>query len=60
MKGVAVKLVRFLVAPLVESIVDHQDERSLLEGSEWTGDMNFRTGRFDCGTDPGGFYEDDL
>jgi hypothetical protein len=36
------------------------EERSLLEGSEFIGEFNFRTDSFDCGTDPGGFYEDDL
>jgi len=43
-----------LKAPAIDA------ERSLLEGSEFTGEMNFRTNQFDCGTDPGGFYEDDL
>ena len=37
-----------------------EDERSLLDGAELIGDLNFRTGEFDCGTDPGGYYEDDL
>ena len=36
------------------------EERSLLDGSELLGDMNCRTDHFDCGTDPGGFYEEDL
>jgi hypothetical protein len=36
------------------------EERSLLEGSEFIGELNFRTNQFDCGADPGGFYEDDL
>jgi hypothetical protein len=36
------------------------EERSLYEGSEMLGDMNFRTGEFDLGLDPGGLYEDDL
>ena len=43
-----------VVAPVMD------EERSLLEGSEFTGELNFRTNQFDCGTDPGGFYEDDL
>ncbi len=29
-------------------------------GSPSTGDYNFRVARFDCGTDPYGYYEDDL
>ena len=39
---------------------DSDEERSLYDGSEMIGDMNHRTGRMDCGQDPGGFYEDDL
>ena len=49
-----------LLAALAELFLSETNERSLLEGSELIGDMNFRTDRFDCGTDPGGFYEDDL
>jgi hypothetical protein len=29
-------------------------------GSPSTGDYNFRVDRFDCGTDPYGYYEDDV
>lgn len=36
------------------------DRRAYLEGSESIGDLNFRTGRMDCGTDAGGWYEDDI
>lgn len=32
----------------------------LLHGSPLIGDYNFRVDRFDCGTDPHGFYEEDL
>lgn len=49
-----------LLAKLVEVLLPDSDERSLLDGSELIGELNFRTDRFDCGTDPGGFYEDDL
>jgi hypothetical protein len=49
-----------LLAKLAEVLLSETNERSLLEGSELTGELNFRTDRFDCGTDPGGFYEDDL
>lgn len=49
-----------LLVALTEEFLMDSNERSLLEGSELIGDMNFRTDRFDCGTDPGGFYEDDL
>ncbi len=35
-------------------------ERPLSDGSEMIGDYNFRTSKMDCGTDPSGWYEDDL
>ena len=35
-------------------------ERPLSDGAEFSGDYNFRTGKMDCGTDPSGWYEDDL
>lgn len=54
------RMLRFLMAALADTLADDEDERSLLEGSAWTGDMNFRTGRFDCGMDPAGYYEEDL
>ena len=43
-----------LFAALAEAFIAETNERSLLEGSELIGDMNFRTDRFDCGTDPDG------
>lgn len=49
-----------LLAALVRALESDDAERSLLDGSELIGDFNFRTNQFDCGTDPGGFYEDDL
>lgn len=49
-----------LLSALINALIADDETRSLFEGSSLTGDMNFRTGRFDCGTDPGGFYEDDL
>ncbi len=45
---------------LLAALATDDEQRSLLEGSSLTGEMNFRTDRFDCGTDPAGFYEDDL
>ncbi len=51
------------ITTILECVVgsaDPAEERSLYDGSEMTGDMNFRTGEFDLGLDPGGFYEDDL
>lgn len=49
-----------LLAELARALDADDDERSLLDGSELIGDFNFRTNQFDCGTDPGGFYEGDL
>lgn len=40
--------------------VASEDERSLYDGSDMCGDLNFRTNRMDCGQDSGGLYEDDL
>lgn len=36
------------------------DERPLSEGSELFGEYNFRTGKLDAGTDPDGWYEEDM
>lgn len=49
-----------LLVRLLGALASDDEPRSLLEGSSLTGDMNFRTDQFDCGLDPGGFYEDDL
>ena len=35
-------------------------ERRLSDGSELMGEYNFRTGKMDCGSDPIGWYEDDV
>lgn len=53
------KFLSFLTA-VATALVSDDDERSLLDGSELIGDLNFRTDCFDCGTDPGGFDEEDL
>lgn len=39
---------------------DESDDRPLGEGSDRFGEHNFRSGRMDSGTDPDGWYEDDL
>ena len=49
-----------LASSIFRALDDADEERSLLDGSTLWGDMNFRTDAFDCGTDPGGFYEEDL
>lgn len=35
-------------------------DRAQGDGSDLTGDYNFRTRKYDNGTDPYGWYEDDL
>lgn len=54
------RILRFLLSLLQSGLREEEDERSLLDGSSWTGELNFRTNQFDCGTDPGGLYQDDL
>ena len=49
-----------IFSAFIRAFVADGDERSLLDGSELIGELNFRTDRVDCGTDPGGFYEEDL
>lgn len=39
---------------------DECEERPLGDGSERFGEHNFRTGSMDSGTDPDGWYEEDL
>ena len=39
---------------------DEGDDRPLGEGSDRFGEHNFRSGRMDSGTDPDGWYEEDL
>ena len=54
------RLITGLFEVLAGTDCEPDDERRLSDGAEGLGDMNFRTNRFDCGTDAGGFYEDDL
>ncbi len=53
-------ILKRLLAQLLEALATDSKSRSLLEESEFIGEMNVRTGRFDCGLNPGGFYEEDL
>ena len=39
---------------------DERENRPLADGSELFGEHNFRTGNLDAGTDPEGWYEEDL
>lgn len=61
------KLLKATVAFSVTAIgilfsTDHDDgdERALSQGSDLFGEQNFRTGRLDAGSDPDGWYEEDL
>ena len=58
------KAVRRLLHLVADSLVTNSEspatERPLSDGAEFSGDFNFRTGKMDCGTDPSGWYEDDL
>ena len=55
---VAARLLRVVAeAPNIEP---SDGDRPLSEGSRLLGDYNFRTGKLDCGTDPSGWYEEDL
>ena len=60
--GVAVGLVFALIATLRDLFATAdsrtQDDRSI-QDSDLIGDYNFRTQRFDSGTDPAGWYEEE-
>ena len=48
-----------LIGLLAEATIASEDDTNA-EGGDLTGDYNFRTRKFDNGTDPYGWYEDDL
>ena len=48
-----------LIGLLAEAASTSEDDADS-EGGDLTGDYNFRTRKFDNGTDPYGWYEDDL
>ena len=54
------RLLHFVADSLVTGSESPAPERPLSDGAEFSGDYNFRTGKMDCGTDPSGWYEDDL
>ena len=56
--GVTSKLVAGLIGLLAAGVVTSEEDDS--EGGDLTGNYNFRTRKFDNGTDPYGWYEDDL
>lgn len=39
---------------------DETEDRPLAEGSDLFGEYNFRTGEMDSGSDPDGWYEEDM
>lgn len=45
---------------LVSAVKPEASDRPLSDGSDMFGDYNFRTGKFDAGNDPDGWYEDDM
>jgi hypothetical protein len=53
------KLIIGFVGLLAASTVTSEDDDNSEEG-DLTGDYNFRTRKFDNGTDPYGWYEEDL
>ena len=49
-----------VVGVLASTDDSETSDRPQSEGSDMFGDYNFRTGRFDAGTDPDGWYEEDM
>jgi hypothetical protein len=48
-----------IIGLLAEGAITSEDDANSEEG-DLTGDYNFRTRKFDNGTDPYGWYEEDL
>lgn len=59
LKG-CIALLLTAVGVLFNTDDDESVDRPLGEGSDRFGEHNFRTGRMDSGTDPDGWYEEDL
>lgn len=49
-----------IVGVLASTDEPETSDRPQGDGSDMFGDYNFRTGRFDAGTDPNGWYEEDM
>ncbi len=49
-----------IVGVLASANDSETSDRPQGDGSDLFGDYNFRTGRTDSGTDPDGWYEDDM
>jgi len=48
------------VGILFSAVDDESEDRPLGNGSDRFGEHNFRTGSLDSGSDPDGWYEEDL
>jgi hypothetical protein len=60
--GVAVGFAAALIGAfrhLLASTDDTPEEQGSIQDADLVGDYNFRTQRFDSGTDPAGWYEDE-
>jgi hypothetical protein len=58
--GVLGAMVGLLAAAAGRNGEEPEEDRPLTEGSWVMGEYNLRTDRLDAGTDPDGWYEDDL
>ncbi len=56
----SVVLILTAVGILFSGEDEESEDHPLGEGSDRFGEHNFRTGRMDSGSDPEGWYEDDL
>ena len=57
MLGLALALLDVLRELFVSMEIQHDQERRLHD-SDLSGELNYRTGRLDAGTDPYGWYKD--
>lgn len=55
-----VTLLASIMGVLASTDEPETSDRPQGDGSDMFGDYNFRTGRFDAGTDPNGWYEEDM
>lgn len=54
------QILRSVVDGLVTGTYSSSLEHRLSDGSELMGEYNFRTGKMDAGSDPIGWYDDDV
>lgn len=55
-----VTVLGWFLGVLVSAVNPETNFRPQEYGSDRFGEYNFRTGRFDSGTDPNGWYEEDM